>query len=252
MSLPSLTTVGIGFYRTNGLVFLLTVILGISLFPIDWSQWFQRLLELQLLGAMFFLFSCFILTLFVYNLRLWFRHPHHSRGLLILATVFGTIAVLTSAVYYLPEAAGTARLLSLSFYFLVSSLVLGAGVLSMLLGHSYLTRPGLSILPLKQLVKLFMILVFIEAAVVLLSMIFLSPTERLINALLLRNFEGLYLWIRLLIGMAGPLILTPMIVLTVKDRATMSATGLLYVAMMMVIIGEICSRFFLLVDVNFL
>ncbi len=252
MSLPSLTTVGIGFYRTNGLVFLLTVILGVFLFPVEGAQWFQLLLELELVGAMFLFFSAFILTLFIYNLRLWFRHPHHSRSLLILATAFGTVAVLISAVYYLPEASGSARLLSLSFYFLVSSLVLGAGVLSMLLGHSYLTRPGLSILPLKQLVKIFMILVFIEAGVALLSMILLSPTERLIDALLLRNFEGLYLWIRLLIGMLGPLILTPMIVLTVRDRATMSATGLLYVAMMMVIIGEICSRFFLLVDANYL
>lgn len=252
LSLRSLETIGIGFYRTNGLVFLLTVILGISLLPIDWSQWAQILLEPGLIGAMLLFFAIFVLILFVYNLRLWFRHPHHSRGLLILATGSGTIAVLISAIYYLPEDSGMARMFSLSLYFLVSSLVLGAGVLSMLLGHSYLTRPGLSIVPLKHLVKIFMILVFIEAFVAILSMILLSPTDRLINALLLRNFEGLYLWIRLLIGMLGPLILTPMIVLTVRDRATMSATGLLYVAMMMVIIGEICSRFFLLVDVNFL
>jgi len=47
-------------------------------------------------------------------------------------------------------------------------------------------------------------------------------------------------------------ILAPMVLQTVKERATMSATGLLYVAMMMVIIGEIFSRFFLLVDAAFL
>ena len=252
MSLPSLETVGIAFYRTNGIVFLLTVILGILLFPIAWSEWSRLFLEPGLAGAMFFFFAAFILILFVYNLRLWFRHPHHSRPLLLVATGLGAIAILISAMYYLPEDSGTARMLSLSIYFLISALLLGAGVLAMLLGHSYLTRPGLSIVPLKHLVNIFMILVFVEAAVALLSTLLFSPTERLVNALLLRNFEGLYLWIRLLIGMVGPLILAPMIVFTVRDRATMSATGLLYVAMMMVIIGEICSRFFLLVDANFL
>ncbi len=122
----------------------------------------------------------------------------------------------------------------------------------MLLGHSYLTRPGLSIIPLKNLVNIFMYLVFVESGIAIISLAVLSPTERLVDALLLNNFEGLYLWIRILIGIVGPVILAPMIVLTVKDRATMSATGLLYVAMMMVIIGEICSRFFLLVDATFL
>ncbi len=252
LSLPSLEAVGIGFYRTNGLVFLLTVVLGISLFPIEWPEWSSLFLDLNLLGTTFIFFTAFIITLFIYNLRLWFRHPHHSRSLLITATLLGAVAISASAFYYLPEVSGAARRISLSLYFLVSSLLLGAGVLSMLLGHSYLLRPGLSIVPLRNLVKIFMILVFTEALIALLSMAFFSPTQRLLDALLLRNFEGLYLWIRLLIGMVGPLILAPMIVVTVKDRATMSATGLLYVAMMMVIIGEICSRFFLLVDANFL
>lgn len=168
------------------------------------------------------------------------------------ATSLGSVGILASAIYYLPAASGVVRTISVATYFLVSSLLLGAGVLSMLLGHSYLTRPGLSIVPLRHLVKIFMILVFVEAGLTLLNLVFLTSTERLLDALMLRRFEGLYLWIRLLIGIVGPIILSPMIVLTVKDRATMSATGLLYVAMMMVIIGEICSRFFLLVDASFL
>ncbi|MDC4205157.1 MAG: hypothetical protein MPW14_13125 [Candidatus Manganitrophus sp.] len=84
------------------------------------------------------------------------------------------------------------------------------------------------------------------------NLLLTSESERLWNALLLNTFEGLYLWIRLLIGIGGPMIIAPMILQTVKERATMSATGLLYIAMMMVIIGEIFSRFFLLVDVGFL
>ncbi|MFQ5598447.1 MAG: hypothetical protein ACE5GK_10400 [Nitrospiria bacterium] len=252
LTLPSLETVGIGFFRTNGLVFFLTVVLGLSLFPIEWSEWTAVFQHLDAFGIIFLFFLAFSFILFIYNLRLWFHHPYHSRLLLYSASALGTIAIVATAGYYLPQSSGWLRTLSLSAYFLISSLLLGAGVLGMLLGHSYLTRPDLSIVPLRNLAKLFMILVFIEAAFALASLIVLAPTQRLQNALYLRSFEGLYLWIRILIGILGPLILAPMIHQTVKERATMSATGLLYVAMMMIIIGEIFSRFFLLVDAGIL
>jgi len=252
MALPSLETAGIGFFRTNGLVFLFTVILGVALFPIEWSEWNTVLFQLSFFGMTFLLFIAFVLVLFIYNLRLWFHHPVHSRPLLFTASILGTIAILMSAGYYLPQSSGWLRTLSLSAYFLISSLLLGAGVLGMLLGHSYLTRPDLSIVPLRKLSQIFMILVFIEAGLCLGSLAVSASTPRLQNALSLSSFEGLYLWIRLLIGILGPVVLAPMIVQTVKDRATMSATGLLYVAMMMVIIGEIFSRFFLLVDAAYL
>jgi len=142
--------------------------------------------------------------------------------------------------------------MTLSIYFLASSLLLGAGVLGMLLGHSYLTRPALSIVPLRNLAKLFMIFVIVEAALAGANLFWVAPSERLRDALRLNTFEGLYLWIRILIGLVGPLILAPMILQTVKERATMSATGLLYIAMLMVIVGEIFSRFFLLIDAGYL
>lgn len=252
LSLPSLETVGLGFFRTNGLVFLVTVLLGMALFPASSPEVPAALFGFDWIRMVFLFFSLFVLTLFIYNLRLWFRHPHHSRPLLLTAATFGVIAILASVGYYLPRPFGPIRALSLSVYFIISSLLLGAGVLGMLLGHSYLTRPSLSIVPLRNLAKLFMILVFVEAALAITNLLVMAPFDRLRNALLLNTFEGLYLWIRLLIGIAGPLILAPMILQTVKERATMSATGLLYVAMMMVIIGEIFSRFFLLVDAAFL
>ncbi len=252
LALPSLETAGIGFFRTNALVFLITVLLGVALFPIQWSEWDTVFLQFSTFGMIFLLFIAFIVILFIYNLRLWFHHPHHSRALLFSASIFGTVAIVASAAYYLPSTSGWVRMISLSAYFLNSSLLLGAGVLGMLLGHSYLTRPDLSIVPLRNLTKIFMILVFVEAGFSILSLLASAPTQRLQDAISLKTFEGLYLWIRLLIGICGPAVLAPMIVQTVKDRATMSATGLLYVAMMMVIIGEIFSRFFLLVDATFL
>lgn len=252
LSLRSLETAGIGFFRTNGLVFLLTLAIGMAFFPVPWSEWPTLFLQFDLIGLTFIFFIFCFFVFFFYNLRLWFQHPYHSRVQLFLAATLGAAAILASVGYYFPQNAGWFRLASLSAYFLISSLLLGAGVLGMLLGHSYLTRPDLSIIPLRILVRIFMMLVFVEAGIALLSLFLMIPFPRLKDALLLNTFEGLYLWIRLLIGIVGPVVLAPMIVQTVKERATMSATGLLYVAMLMVIIGEIFARFFLLIDIGYL
>ena len=255
LSLPSLETVGLGFFRTNGSVFFTSTIAGLALFPPFWQG--GRFMvggdgALVWRGAVLVFFSLFTLLLFVYNLRLWFRHPHHSRPLLWGGTGVGILAILSTVGYYLPSGASPLRAMTLSIYFLASSLLLGAGVLGMLLGHSYLTRPALSIVPLRNLAKLFMIFVIVEAALAGANLFLIAPSERLRDALRLNTFEGLYLWIRILIGLVGPLILAPMILQTVKERATMSATGLLYIAMLMVIVGEIFSRFFLLIDAGYL
>ncbi len=113
LSLPSLETVGLGFFRTNGMVFLITILLGLFLFPIPLSEVFGWS------GAVLLFFSLFALLLFVYNLRLWFRHPHHSRPLLWTATSAGVLAILSSVSYYLPPLAGPLRAACLFVYVVV-------------------------------------------------------------------------------------------------------------------------------------
>ncbi len=237
LSLPSLTTVGINFYRTNGIVFWITLLLGIVIGG-------------SAVPAASVFYFLFLGVLAIYNLRLWFRHPYHSRVLLWSAGILGTIGFLLLLQAYLPQFTSPLRRVGLFLYSMLSSLLLGAGVLAMLLGHSYLTRPTLSIVPLRQLTQIFMGLVFAEGAVAVINLITVIASERIMDALLFKTFEGLYLWIRFAIGMIGPMILAPMIWATVKERSTMAATGLLYIAMLMVIIGALFSRFFLFVHAD--
>ncbi len=247
LMLPSLTAVGLSFFRTNGIVFWITLLLGIALGGGSFS-----LTDLSSLTPALFFYLLFVITLLVYNLRLWFRNPSHSNRLLLTAGAFGTIGFLISLFSYLPVTTSVGRMIWVSVYSMVSSLLLGSGVLAMLLGHSYLTRPTLSIVPLRHLSLLFMGLVFVEGGFAVVNLIVVAQSAPIWDALLLRTFEGLYLWIRLAIGIIGPMILAPMILETVKERATMSATGLLYVAMLMVIIGALFSRFFLLMNATLL
>jgi len=237
LSLPSLKEAGLPFYRVNGIVLMTSLLLGIGIGgPASLLRWPP-------------LYGAFILLLFIYNLRLWFRRPTSSALLLRVAALFGAVGITLSFIIDYSHGVSVLRGFWLSSYVIISSLLLGAGVLAMLLGHRYLTQ-RISIAPLLQLTKIFMALIFIEGLFAIINLGVALPSERIWNAFLLNNFEGLYLWIRFAIGVIGPMILAPMILKTVQLESTMAATGLLYVAMLMVIIGALFSRFFFLVDVN--
>jgi hypothetical protein len=51
--------------------------------------------------------------------------------------------------------------------------------------------------------------------------------------------QGIFFWMRAGWGLLGPLLLFPMIWGTVKIRSTMAATGILYVDVVAVVIGEV-------------
>lgn len=248
LGLEDLKTVGIGFYRLIAFVFL--VILGVGLWAMPAEL--RSTIDLSPTGLMPIFLFLFLGLLVLYNFYLWVDGIGLGVPFLQGTATIGILAVVLAAMHYVDPIVDPLRGILLAGSFLLSSLVLGAGVLGMLLGHSYLTRPGLSLVPLRKLTDLFRALVLGQAAVSLFNLLIIPHNDRFWGALLLNNFEGLYLWIRLLIGIAGPVLLTWMIVRTVDERATMSATGLLYIAMVMVMVGEVFSRFFLLVDSQFL
>jgi protein NrfD len=240
MTLPSLEAAGISFFRTNGLVFLITGICSLTILPVHTAAGGGD-------GGLFFAFLPFLLVLSVYNLRLWLRHPRHSRPLLWTAVLLGNVAVLLAVRRHIATSESPPwGAFALWADLMASGLFLGAGVLAMLLGHRYLTSPSLSMVPLRNLSLIFAGLIAWKTGVVLLGLYGLWQVPWLHAAFFIHTLEGVYLWIRLLIGLVGPMILAPMILQTVKERATMSATGLLYIAMLMAIIGEIVARFFLL------
>ena len=55
--------------------------------------------------------------------------------------------------------------------------------------------------------------------------------------------EAFFFWQRVGIGLAAPVVITFLVERTLRIRSTQSATGLLYVAVVFVIIGEMISRF---------
>jgi len=121
---------------------------------------------------------------------------------------------------------------------LTSAALLGFAMTGMLVGHSYLIQPGLSIHPLMgQLAGLGAALI-VRAAVAGAALWFWTGDHDITN---LGDEAVLWLPVRWLVGLTGPLVLGWMAYRTAKIRSTQSATGILYVVVILVFLGELTS-----------
>lgn len=111
--------------------------------------------------------------------------------------------------------------------------LLGSVNLAMTLGHWYLVVRGMPIDPLKRLT----IAIIIAAAAKIIIVSIALTGGNVLEEVVQRH--GIFFAMRAAWGFVGPIILFPMIWGTVKIRSTMAATGILYVAVVAVIIGEV-------------
>ena len=111
--------------------------------------------------------------------------------------------------------------------------LLGSVNLAMTLGHWYLVVRGMPIDPLKRLT-----IATLVAGIAKLLLVFTAILAGgAWHEVAVR--QGIFFWMRAGWGLAGPLLLYPMVWGTVKIRSTMAATGILYVDVVAVVIGEI-------------
>lgn len=111
--------------------------------------------------------------------------------------------------------------------------ILGSVNLAMTLGHWYLVVRGMPIEPLKRLTVATLASTVVKIAVVVVAIV----AGGLAHEMAVR--QGIFFWMRAGWGLAGPLLLYPMVWGTVKLRSTMAATGILYVDVVAVVIGEV-------------
>jgi hypothetical protein len=122
---------------------------------------------------------------------------------------------------------------------LTSAAVLGTAITAMLIGHSYLIAPGMSLTPLFRLLFTFGVAVVLRMGV---------EGYGLVNWTLGHSFGSLgndALWwlpVRWGVGLTGPLVLGGMAWQTARIRSTQSATGILYVVVICCFLGELTSQ----------
>jgi hypothetical protein len=118
---------------------------------------------------------------------------------------------------------------------ITSSMLLGTTMAAMLLGHWYLNAPGMELLPLRRLLIAMAIAVVLHASVCGVGL----ASEAADHTLSMRDW--LFILLRWSFGLAGILILIGLAWQTLKIPNTQSATGILYVAVIGVCVGETMS-----------
>ena len=123
---------------------------------------------------------------------------------------------------------------------------IGSVIFGMTLGHWYLIVPTLPIGPLRKLTLLMIVTTGLRTVLLIVVLVLGASSQIPEIAATIDSFSrlaGLFFWARTLFGILGPIVICYMTWETVKLNATQSATGLLYVATILVLIGETMSLY---------
>jgi hypothetical protein len=122
---------------------------------------------------------------------------------------------------------------------LTSAAVLGSATTAMLIGHSYLIAPAMSLTPLLRLLAALAVTTVLRIGVASGGLWLWTQAQA---GTTLDSEMILWLTVRWGIGFIGPLVLGWLAWETTRIRSTQSATGILYVVVILCFLGELTSQ----------
>lgn len=194
--------------------------------------------------AEFISFSLFTLSLLAYEVFLFRENQMVARLLYFLALALGIIALLSSSAAYTQSALGIPLILY-PLNFLATAIIMGAVIMGLALGHWYLAAYKMPLEPLKRVVQI----LIISALGLGLINIWLALGGGQFPQYASTDPESARQLIlvvgRMIFGILAPAFLGVMVWDVLRYRKTTSATGIFYVALAMVIAGELSARYLL-------
>jgi hypothetical protein len=130
----------------------------------------------------------------------------------------------------------------------LGALLFGGVVWAMNLGHWYLVSKSLPFGLLVRATETFSLLALARTVLALVALGWLARTSHgaagdALADLLDPMRDGFFFGSRVLWGLAAPLVLAPFVVKTARMKSNQAATGLLYVAVVFVLVGELLAGY---------
>ncbi len=258
LALMPLKEVDIQFYRLSS--GLSSILMAISLFlavyyPFQLPQSFgvdraaQGFWPPLTLG----LYVLFFLLCTLLYFRMRWKKAARAKLILRASALVGALALICEGFVYRPETLqGGLKDAVLPLHFLTASMFLGVFLLAMVFGHWYLVKS----MPKRLLARMaeMVIVVLVARMVVVFTTLwvyyhYVSGGQVAVDNLMdIARGHGLFFWERIAAGLGIPAVLSLMIWKTAKIGANQSATGLLYVGVVFVIIGEMISKYIFLLS----
>ena len=248
LAVPPFFKVERGFYKSSGGVYLgagLLTAAGLALLAYRGDQpGGPRAATLWMAAALWLVFA---VVLGVYLVSLWTDAGRLRARSYTGALAAGLAALIANVLLLMPAGFGAVAGATYALTALVSALMLGLVSGAMMFGHWYLIDPNLPVEYLKSFVRLLRIVLVADLGVLIASIGLLGVAGGA-GALAVRTLfdsDSLLLAARLLLGPLATLGLAWMTWKTLEVPQTMAATGLLYIAVMSALVGEMLGRFIL-------
>ena len=223
-----------------GIVVIAAALALLSAFSVSSDDLAGYRLADGLSGALRACFAVFLALTLLYNVLVWREDRERSLAFGLLAAAAGFTAIGLLAYQVSPPAWSFAGvLLSL----LVGALALGLVSEAMILGHWYLVSPKLPGQPLQELTMLLMAVLALQALLLIVNAAIPARETPESSAILAGSLSSNpAFWLRVGVGLLFPLALSYMAWRSSLEQAMMSATGLLYIAVGAVLVGEVLAR----------
>jgi hypothetical protein len=232
------------FYKsTAGVLFAVAVLSFCGMSNLYWQS-ISTGISLAGLGAILF-HSLFVIFFAGYLVSLWGENQPFRARSFSSCLLCGLAGLILSARAFYDAPFWSFETLVYPVGLFLSALLLGTVTVGMLIGHWYLIDTGQSLEPFIRIYKFFVVALVAQTIFLLISMAVLHfcGSAGTVAGLKLLWTEHLTLFVmRLVVGQLGPLILSWMIWRTLLIPHTMAATGLFYMALLGVFVGEILGK----------
>src|SRR5262245_9452127 len=232
------------FYKSTAGVLYVVALLGLwgksAFYWQSLSQYFSWSVGLEVIFHLAFIlfFSCYMISL-------WGERQSFRARSFALSVLTGLAGLLFSANGFNNGSLISVETVVYPATFFLSSLLLGSVTVGMLIGHWYLIDTGQSLDPFIRIYKFFVAVLVAQCAVFALAfvvMYFFGSSFTRAGIEQLWSQHSTLLVTRIIVGQAAPLILAWLIWRTLLIPHTMAATGLFYIALLGVFVGEILGR----------
>ena len=187
----------------------------------------------------------FVISFAAYMISLWGENQAFRARSFASCVLCGTTGLIFSAHGFYQAPFWSFETFVYPIAFFLSALLLGTVTVGMLLGHWYLIDTGQSLDPFIRIYKFFVVALVVQTIFLLISVIVLynfGVSESVIALERLWTDHRTLFLTRVISGQVAPLILSWMIWRTLVIPHTMAATGLFYIALLGVFVGEILGK----------
>ena len=180
------------------------------------------------------IFLIWFVALFLTCLISWGK-DYLKSYLIIIPNILGLLVFIQ----YVDQNIGSG--LNIQFICILSSLIYVISLYAMNLGHWYLNVHGLDMKYLKHSVYTFWLLVIIRLVY---DIFVIATNHELFNYMI--SLDGFLLWIPILFAAVLPCVTLFMVNSIIKLKNTQAATGILYVILCGVLLGDIAYKYYLI------